>query len=145
MYANGFPLFRRYGKNLPSSFNVVSSTPKSSRLVHLCRFRVRSSRPCEPPVRLFLHTCARHSYPKCRGSYTRCGTTYRSPSGKAVAFALRGRITLRWLPERKKTLNVRRSCLIYMIFRYSCQHSHFWTLHESFRPHFSSTQNASLP
>ena len=41
MSPNRFPLFRRYGNSLPSSFNVVVSSPESTRLVHLCRFRVR--------------------------------------------------------------------------------------------------------
>ena len=36
-----YPFFLRYGISLPSSFNMVHSTPESTRLVHLCRFRVR--------------------------------------------------------------------------------------------------------
>ena len=38
------PFYRRYGRNLPSSFSMVISTPESVRLVHQCRFRVRLHR-----------------------------------------------------------------------------------------------------
>ena len=38
-----FPFFLRYGNILPSSFSMVISTPESIRLVHQCRFWVRSS------------------------------------------------------------------------------------------------------
>ena len=37
----GYPFFRSYGVNLPSSLTRGISTPEDSLLTHLCRFRVR--------------------------------------------------------------------------------------------------------
>src|SRR5262249_16704308 len=75
---------------------------------------------------------------------TKCRNINLLPISYASQPRLRGRLTLRRLPSRRKpwTSGVR---VFLPHYRYSCQHSHFWYLQHPSQDAFSDLQNAPLP
>ena len=57
---------------------------------------------------------------------------------------LRGRLTLRGLTLRRNPWAFGES-VSHTLYRYSCQHSHFWYLQQCLRITFTGLQNAPLP
>ena len=66
------------------------------------------------------------------------------PIGYAFQPHLRGRLTLRWLTLRRKPW-IYGDRVSHSVYRYLCQHSHFWYLHNTSQYCFISLQNAPLP
>ena len=122
-----------------------SQAPRYSLPVHLCRFRVRSilvaffpGRPSPPS-----QSNKREQLPASVTS-TRLGNINPIPIDYGCRPRLRDRLTLRGLTLRRNpwTFGVRVS---HPHDRYSCQHSHFRCLQETFQTPFTGLRNAPLP
>ena len=120
-----FPFFRRYRDNLPSSFNIVFSTPSSIRRIHLCRFRVRSDvgaiswtvfrARCHPIDPNMLPPPSLTHWPR---------NIHRVPIDYDFRPRLRGRLTLRGQTLRRNPW-IFGDKDFHLVYRYLCQHSHF--------------------
>ena len=142
---NGYPFFRSYGVNLPSSFNTVlssalvcSTSPPVSVWGTVYKLELFPGTP-SPPTQSNKHE-----------RYTVFVTSSRPRNINLVPIdygfrpRLRGRLTLRGLALRRKpwTFGDRVS---HPVYRYSCQHSHFRYLQHASRRAFTGLRNAPLP
>ena len=142
---NGYPFFRSYGVNLPSSFNTVlssalvcSTSPPVSVWGTVYTLELFPGTP-SPPTQSNKHE-----------RYTVFVTSSRPRNINLVPIdygfrpRLRGRLTLRGLALRRKpwTFGDRVS---HPVYRYSCQHSHFRYLQRASRRAFTGLRNAPLP
>ena len=121
-----------------------SQAPWYALPVHLCRFRVRSTRG------LFPGTPSKPDQSSKVEQHTEFVTTHWPtnidvvPIDYAFRPRLRDRLTLRRLALRRNpwTFGVRVS---HPHLRYSCQHSHFRYLQQASRLAFAGLRNAPLP
>jgi len=114
-------LFRSYRGILPSSFNRILSTPSCIPRVHLCWFKY--GMVCIFSYFLDL-TRERIWNPLTKTSRGHIVTKKTPLIGSCHSY-LRGRLTLHWFTvcRNPRTFGDHD---FHMIFRYSCQHSHFW-------------------
>ena len=138
------PLSRSYGGKLPSSFNIVRSSAWYSLPVHLCRFRVRSTRGLFPETPSLLPES--NNRKQLAGFVTTHWPTNINvvPIDYAFRPRLRDRLTLRRLTLRRNPWTFGDS-VFHTVCRYSCQHSHFCNLQELSRVSLRRRQNAPLP
>ena len=122
-----------------------SQAPWYTLPVHLCRFRVRSKR-----WGYFLGHLGRTNNPISShdGQHPSHPTRFRNinliPIDYGFRPRLRGRLTLRGLTWRRNPWTFGES-VSHTLYRYSCQHSHFRYLQQSFRTAFTGLRNAPLP
>ena len=121
-----------------------AQAPWYSLPVHLCRFRVRSM------WELFPGTPSLPSQSNKKEQYTEFVTTHWLqnidciPIDYAFRPRLRDRLTLRGLTLRRNPWTYGEH-VSHMLFRYSCQHSHFRYLQQTLRFTFTGLRNAPLP
>ena len=152
-------IFRSYGGNLPSSFNMILSKPEFVQPVHQCRFKYGVLETESLFIQAFswpfLETQKISFYlvslkkgvtwihmndflflKKIKEPFYPLKTNFR--------FSLRGRFTLHrnTVCRKPRTFG---SHDFHMIFRYSCQHSHFWYLNLIWQSNINDLQNVLLP
>ena len=140
--SHAYPEVTRAICRVPSAW--FSQAPWYALPVHLCRFRVRSTRG------LFPGTPTRPAESINREQLSEFVTT-RWPTNINVvpidyAFRprLRGRLTLRRLALRRNPWTFGES-VSHTLYRYSCQHSHFRYLQPASQLTFTGLRNAPLP
>ena len=143
--AKGYPFFRSYGVNLPSSFNIVLS----SAWVYSTNPPVSVSGTVYTP-RLFPGT-SRPQGQSSKSSRLSKSVTFgrpwninQVPIDYAFRPRLRGRLTLRGLTLRRNPW-IFGDSVSHTVCRYSCQHSRFRYLQHTSRYTFSGLRNAPLP
>ena len=138
--------FRRYGGNLPSSFNTLLS----SALVYSTRPPVSVSGTVYNGGAISWNLFKASTNPIRRDNLRDPSHTskYRNinlfPIDYPLRARLRGRLTLRGLALRRNpwAFGERAS---HPLYRYSCQHSHFRYLHGRLPFRFIGLRNAPLP
>ena len=138
--------FRRYGGNLPSSFNTLLS----SALVYSTIPPVSVSGTVYNGGAISWNLFAASTNPirtddlRDPSHTTRCRNINLLPIDYPLRARLRGRLTLRGLALRRNpwAFGERAS---HPLYRYSCQHSHFRYLHGRLPFRFDGLRNAPLP
>ena len=122
-----------------------SQAPWYTLPVHLCRFGVRSLM-----MELFPGRHSLHAQSNKHVQFTVSVTSIRFrninliPIDYAFQPRLRGRLTLRRLTLRRKPWTFGEN-VSHILYRYSCQHSHFRYLQQTSRFTFAGLRNAPLP
>jgi hypothetical protein len=122
-----------------------SQAPWYTLPVHLCRFGVRSLM-----MELFPGRHSLHAQSNKHVQFTISVTSIRFrninliPIDYAFQPRLRGRLTLRRLTLRRKPWTFGEN-VSHILYRYSCQHSHFRYLQQTSRFAFTGLRNAPLP
>ena len=122
-----------------------SQAPWYTLPVHLCRFGVRSLM-----MELFPGRHSLHAQSNKHVQFTVSVTSIRFrninliPIDYAFQPRLRGRLTLRRLTLRRKPWTFGEN-VSHILYRYSCQHSHFRYLQQTSRSAFTGLRNAPLP
>ena len=142
----GASFFRRYGGNLPSSFNTLLS----SALVYSTCPPVSVSGTVYNGGAISWNLFAASTNP-IRTDDLRDpshSTRYRNinlfPIDYPLRARLRGRLTLRGLALRRNPWAFGERAF-HPLYRYSCQHSHFRYLHRRSPSGFTDLRNAPLP
>ena len=142
----GASFFRRYGGNLPSSFNTLLS----SALVYSTCPPVSVSGTVYNGGAISWNLFAASTNP-IRTDNLRDpshSTRYRNinlfPIDYPLRARLRGRLTLRGLALRRNPWSFGDSAS-HTVYRYSCLHSHFRYLHDPLPDRFIGLRNAPLP
>ena len=138
--------FRRYGGNLPSSFNTLLS----SALVYSTCPPVSVSGTVYNGGAISWNLFAASTNPirtddlQDPSHSTRCRNINLLPIDYPLRARLRGRLTLRGLALRRNpwAFGERAS---HPLYRYSCQHSRFRYLHGRLPSRFTGLRNAPLP
>ena len=121
-----------------------SQAPWYALPVHLCRFRVRSTRGLFPGTPSLPMESSNHGQ-LAEFVTTRWPTNINVvPIDYGFRPRLRGRLTLRRLALRRKPWTYGES-VFHTLYRYSCQHSRFRGLQRTSRFAFAGLRNAPLP
>jgi hypothetical protein len=113
--------------------------------VHLCRFGVRSLMRVLFPGDNSLHTQSdKHVQLTCLVTSLRFRNINLIPIDYAFQPRLRGRLNLRRLTLRRNPWTFGEN-VSHILYRYSCQHSHFRYLQQTSRFTFTGLRNAPLP